>query len=194
MASQGNSGFTLIEILVAILIAGITLLPTLDVLIKSYGLTNRQMDEGFALNLADSALNTIKTTRFTTLSDAFSSNQVVKMDIKFPGEAVSRTFDLPVGTEKPSFKGVKLNHQGSNADYFIKVELKRIAGEADGVSTIFNYGKCGYKGGIGASVSTFTAKYTTTEEIFTIWATVTCIQGKSERKFILSTCIADLGT
>lgn len=193
-AISSSKGFTLIEVMVAVLIAGLTLLPTLDVLVKGYSLTNRQMDEGFALNLADSALNVVKTSHFKNLHEAFAADKTINMEIKFPGDTVATKFNLPLGKEKTSFKGVKLTHDGSNTDYFVKVELKRIAGESDGVSTKFKYGKCGFSGGVGVNVATFTADYTTDEEIFTVWSTVTCVAKNSERKFILSTCISDLGS
>jgi hypothetical protein len=146
------------------------------------------------MNLADSALNLARSTRFTTFTEAVLDNKTLRLEIKFPGEAAASVFDVPIGVANPANRGVKLAHAGSTTEYYLKIELQRISGEADGVTTIFNYGKCGFASGVGAAVSTFSTQYSTQEEIYTVWATVTCVSGRSERQFVLSTCIADLGT
>ena len=186
--------FSLVEVLMAIIVAALTLVPIIGVLTSSYGLTGRQIDEGFMMGLADTALNQLRATSFQVTQQAAEAPQQVRMDIRFPGEDTAQSFMIPFHTQDPASRGVELVHEGSSSRYFLKLELRRIATEADGVTSILNYGRLGFEGGSGTQVATFTAQYSTDQAIFVVWATVTRVAGNSEQRFVLTTALADLGT
>lgn len=62
-----RQGFSLLEILLALVILALSVMPFLDAFLKNYGVTARQVDQEIALKLAEGTMNALLSQEFSDL-------------------------------------------------------------------------------------------------------------------------------
>jgi hypothetical protein len=88
-------GVTLAEILLAMLILGMAVLPIIRAFSQSYALAGRRLDQEIALKMAEATLNTLMGVKFDTL-DKPSGDSTIPMRFETPSNP-NLAVDFPLG-------------------------------------------------------------------------------------------------
>lgn len=85
-----NKGMTLVEVLMALVILMLTIIPIIAAFSKYYGVSSKQLDQEIALKITEAAINKLLSAKFSSLNGA--------ADINFP-----LNLQTPAGTFSGQF-------------------------------------------------------------------------------------------
>lgn len=194
-----HSGFTLIEVILAIVVCSLALVPAVQVFSQLFGISHRQVDMHQRIELAQSLLHQTLGMHVLSIRDALEARVLTDFELHVGDE--TKTFKIPVGPPDAAFKGQEIRVDATSAKYFCKVEVRKFGfgvyipatNSFDRTQSRFFYGICGYQNPGDASVSTYTRGYLTQETPMFICVSITSPEGPADVKTVLTSCRADLG-
>lgn len=92
LLSRHRRGVTLVEILLAIIILAMAVLPAIGTFSQSYGTATRQMEQEIALKLGEAVINVLMTTAYGPL--ARGTLPSVPLNVQLPSGAYSGSLDF----------------------------------------------------------------------------------------------------